>query len=131
MKEVKELMAEMQMKLDRRLTTIDTKLDTFATLEVLENRFTTIDMKLDTFATLQALDTRLDGTNAHFGRLEKKVEDMKTKLGVLNDLEENIRELANQVSSNKKLASSVLITAIQVGSSCSQFLILMYLIYRL
>ncbi|KAF4563701.1 hypothetical protein EYR36_002940 [Pleurotus pulmonarius] len=127
LKEMKELMAEMQMKLDRRLTTIDTKLDTFATLEVLENRFTTIDMKLDTFATLQALDTRLDGTNAHFGRLEKKVEDMKTKLGVLNDLEENIRELANQVSSNKKLASSVLITAIQaLNGSCDNGLLRNY-----
>lgn len=42
---------------------------------------------------------------------------MKTKLGILNNLEANTRELVIKVSSNRKLSSSVLITAIQVGSS--------------
>ncbi|KAG9218018.1 hypothetical protein CCMSSC00406_0008795 [Pleurotus cornucopiae] len=106
--------------LENRFTVTDAKLDMFATLEALENRFTSIVVKLDTFVTLQVLDTRLDGTDANFGSLEKKVEDMKTKLGVLNDLEANIRELANKVPSDKKLASSILITAIQALNGSSE-----------
>ncbi|KAF4580452.1 hypothetical protein EYR40_003168 [Pleurotus pulmonarius] len=93
---------------------------------MLDARFAAFEAKVDTklSAVEGKLDTNCAALDMRFSGFQKKVEDLETKLGILeatsNKLEAIIRDLATkfgdintEVTSNKEFISSVLIMAIR------------------